>query len=68
MYRLIAPLLAFVFGASTALAQTTGFTYQGRLTDGGTPANGVYDLQFGLWDSQTAAIRSAVRKASIAFR
>jgi hypothetical protein len=39
--------------SSTSLAQTTGFTYQGRLTDGGTPANGVFDLQFALWDSQS---------------
>src|SRR5437899_8780591 len=46
--------LAFVgvlFCASTAVAQTTSFTYQGRLTDGGTPANGSYDLQFTLWDA-----------------
>ena len=32
-------------------AQTTAFTYQGRLTDGGTAANGNYDLQFALFDS-----------------
>jgi hypothetical protein len=24
----------------------TAFTYQGRLTDGASPANGSYDLQF----------------------
>src|SRR6184192_1594704 len=36
-----------------ALAQTTAFTYQGRLTDGGTSANGNYDLQFALWDSSS---------------
>src|SRR5262249_37577172 len=30
-----------------------GFTYQGRLTDGGNPANGVYDLQFILYDAAT---------------
>jgi hypothetical protein len=30
-----------------------GFTYQGRLTDGGNPANGVYDLQFILYDAVT---------------
>jgi len=29
----------------------TGFTYQGRLTDGGKVANGAYDLQFALYDS-----------------
>lgn len=31
---------------STAQAQGTAFTYQGRLDDAGSPANGVYDLRF----------------------
>jgi hypothetical protein len=31
--------------------QTTSFTYQGKLTDGGGPANGPYDLQFRLFDA-----------------
>src|SRR2546425_1880162 len=39
--------------ATNASAQTTAFSYQGRLTDGGTPANGNYDLQFALWDSSS---------------
>ena len=33
------------------VALTTGFTFQGRLTDGGSPANGVYDLNFYLYDA-----------------
>jgi len=37
-----------------ACAQGTGFTFQGRLTDGGAPANGLYDFQFGLRDALTA--------------
>jgi hypothetical protein len=37
--------------AGVVRAQTTAFTYQGRLTDGGTAATGSYDLQFALWDS-----------------
>src|SRR3989475_8079300 len=44
-------VLCLFAGASAAFAQTTSFTYQGRLTDGGTPANGNYDLQFALFDS-----------------
>src|ERR1700730_11805642 len=36
---------------TTVAQQTTSFTYQGRLTDGGTPANGNYDLQFALFDN-----------------
>src|SRR6184192_1108159 len=43
--------------ASNAAAQTTAFTYQGRLTDGGTPANGNYDLQFALWDSSSGGMQ-----------
>ena len=47
----IAPFLAIFLWAAAASGQTTSFTYQGKLTDGGTPANGSYDLQFALWDS-----------------
>src|SRR5713101_4819145 len=43
--------LALLLAATSAFAQTTSFTYQGRLTDGGIPANGNYDLQFALFDS-----------------
>src|SRR5215467_4903369 len=34
-------------------AQTTAFTYQGKLIDSGNPANGSYDLQFKLFDTAT---------------
>ena len=36
---------------STAFAQGTAFTYQGRLNVGPNAANGLYDLQFGIFDS-----------------
>src|SRR5436309_10643396 len=49
-YLLVAFGCAWLLAANVS-AQTTAFTYQGRLTDGGTPANGNYDLQFALWDS-----------------
>src|SRR6184192_2682354 len=49
--RLLAAFVCAWLFATNAAAQTTAFTYQGRLTDGGTPANGNYDLQFALWDS-----------------
>ncbi|HWX19610.1 MAG TPA: hypothetical protein VN578_06860, partial [Candidatus Binatia bacterium] len=35
----------------SSLAQGTAFTYQGRLTDNGSPANGNYDLRFTLYDA-----------------
>ncbi len=37
--------------AVTAFAQSTAFTHQGRLTDNGAAANGLYDLQFALFDA-----------------
>ena len=49
----ILPLIVFATAIS-AFAQTSVFTYQGRLTDSGTPANGSYDLQFALFDSASA--------------
>jgi hypothetical protein len=44
------------------LAQTSSFTYQGRLTDNSLPANGPYDCQFKLFDalSDGAQISSTV--------
>jgi hypothetical protein len=44
----------FVLGAIAASAQTTEFTYQGRLTDTGTAANTNYDFQFALFDAPAA--------------
>jgi hypothetical protein len=43
-------VLVFVGGVQ---AQTTAFTYQGKLADNGNPANGNYDFQFKLFDSAT---------------
>ncbi len=39
--------------SSEAHAQTTAFSYQGKLTDNGSPANGQYDFQFKLFDTAT---------------
>jgi hypothetical protein len=50
--RLLSALLAFS-GIETLHAQGTAFTYQGRLNDGGSPANGNYDLQFTVYDAVT---------------
>jgi trimeric autotransporter adhesin len=35
---------------SSCLAQGTAFTYQGRLNDGASPAGGIYDLRFAIYD------------------
>jgi hypothetical protein len=48
------PLLAVLsLLFATVRAQSTQFTYQGRLTDGSLPANGAYDFQFKLFDALT---------------
>src|SRR5262245_59341877 len=57
--------------AGIASAQTpvgTGFTYQGRLTDGGNPATGSYDFRFTLFDAPTggAAVGSPVTANGVA--
>jgi polyhydroxyalkanoate synthesis regulator phasin len=43
--------LVVLVAASTAYAQTTAFTYQGRLTDNLVQANGAYEMHFALYDS-----------------
>jgi hypothetical protein len=40
-----------VLPAQAQTALSPAFTYQGRLTDGGTPAQGSYDLRFFLYDA-----------------
>ena len=44
-------LLAFITGIRSAAAQGTAFTYQGWLNDGASPATGIYDLRFTIYDS-----------------
>ena len=61
MYNIFTPInrsipvtaLALILFAGAAQAQTTAFAYQGQLTDGGSPANGTYDMQFKLFDTDT---------------
>jgi hypothetical protein len=54
--RSLAIAATLMAGAAVAGAQPVGtaFTYQGRLTDAGNPANGNYDLQFALFDAASA--------------
>jgi hypothetical protein len=54
---LFSVLLAVMLVTSTASARPladalgTSFTYQGKLMDGGAPANGTYDFQFSLYNA-----------------
>jgi hypothetical protein len=46
-------LFIFFFSSIAINAQTTAFTYQGKLTDNTSVGNGTYDLQFALYDALT---------------
>jgi hypothetical protein len=43
---------------SPLAATTRAFTYQGRLTSGGVPANGIYDFTFILYDASVGGSQS----------
>ena len=49
--RTISALFAALLFAASAYAQTTAFTYQGKLTDGAGAAGGSYDMRFRLYDT-----------------
>ena len=42
---------------STLFAQTTAFTYQGRLNNGTNPANGSYDMTFALYTASSGGLQ-----------
>jgi hypothetical protein len=46
--------IAILISNSNAFAQGSDFTYQGFLTDAGAPADGVYDLQFTIYNALEA--------------
>lgn len=48
----IAAVLLLIFGG-VLRAQTTAFVFQGKLQDGGTPANGTYQFQFRMFDASS---------------
>jgi len=55
--RILAAALCLAFGLSQAAGAApigTVFTYQGRLIDANTPADGLYDLRFRLYDASVA--------------
>jgi hypothetical protein len=57
--KYLAPVILILVGSlwlsmPVVFAQSSSFTYQGRLQEGGTSANGSYDFQFALWDSANA--------------
>ena len=67
--RTVAIVVALVAACGLATAQPVGtaFTYQGRLTDSGSPANGAYDLQLALFDAASggAQVGSTVTRDDV---
>ena len=63
---LIVAFIIFAF-ARVAPAQTTAFTYQGRLSDSAAQANGTYDLGFALFNAQSGGtqIGAAQTRAAV---
>lgn len=51
---------------STAHAQGTAFTYQGRLNNGTNLASGIYDLRFALYNAVTAGTQQGVLITNLA--
>jgi hypothetical protein len=48
------------FLITTAHAQGTAFTYQGRLNNGTNPATGLYDLRFAIYDATNAGTQQGL--------
>ena len=58
--KFIFGLIVLMVQATFAYAQTTAFTYQGRLTDAGIAADGAYDMQFKLTDANGTQVGSTI--------
>src|SRR5262249_18434873 len=56
--KLTAIVILLLSAATIGKAQTSAFTYQGRLTNDSAPANGSYDMQFKLFDGNDNQIGS----------
>lgn len=63
LLRVVLPVGVLLLSSLVVDGQTTVFTYQGKLADAGTPANGSYDFQFKLWDALSGG--SGIGSASV---
>ena len=63
-FKFLAPVAAF-FLALAVQAQTTAFTYQGRLNSGSSQANGNYDFRFRLLDVNLTVVAGPVTNAPV---
>src|SRR4051794_15149832 len=54
--NLVLAFLLLVAVTPKAAGQSTSFTYQGRLTENGLPASGVYDLQLTVFNAVSGGV------------
>lgn len=68
MKNLIIVIFGAILFAVNIQAQTTEFTYQGKLVDNSTQANGNYDFQFALYDALTGGTQqgSTITRSNVA--
>jgi hypothetical protein len=55
--------LIILFGITSSSAQTTSFTYQGKLSNNSTPATGNYDFEFRLYDAASGGSQQGTTQA-----
>lgn len=60
---ILTALFLLLVNIGVAQAQSTAFTYQGKLTNGVGPATGSYDFQFKLFDAQTVGTQLGTTNA-----
>src|SRR5262245_42892879 len=61
----IAAFLLILTAVILANAQTTTFTYQGKLNDGAMAANGTYQMQFEIYDAQAVGTGTQIGSSQL---
>src|SRR5581483_7375238 len=57
--------IVLIIFARASQAQSTTFMYQGKLTDTSAPANGLYDLEFKLYDAVGGQVGPIVTREDV---
>ncbi|MGA3145617.1 MAG: hypothetical protein ABSF10_21685, partial [Verrucomicrobiota bacterium] len=58
-------VVAFLFLALPARAQTTAFTYQGQLTGSNIAVTGTYDFRFRIFDANSNVVAGPLTNAPV---
>src|SRR5215218_2718509 len=63
-YIILAAILCIIFNLAVR-AQTSEFTFQGKLTDQSIAANGLYDISFKLYDAANLQVGTTVAREDV---